>query len=1009
MKCPSCGVWNRAHFTKCFRCGADLTGAHADEPVEINPKDLEDEESLAKAVALQLQQDAAQEEPQTREPAAEAPRETPMAEPPQETPAAEVQQDAPAVEEAPAAEEPAVPQQIFSLYDNGDWDDEDEEDTEAVYGMASAPAQELPEAQEAPDAPVVVRGRAEPKPEAAELEAAEPEDDEPVTVRKAPEQAEGSGQETRKFAPVTSDAPEGATRKFAPVTDEAQASAAQPAAVPAEPEVAPTEPGISHEIIHAIFTNPPASMQPDHIPDFMDEPRPRKLMSRKRLPPAPEQEDEPATVYKPKETKAEPRVDNVEEFKPTARIAAQKADEQGDEFTAFATAKRNLVAEVEQADPFDAAIELPKSEKPEEAPAPQETPEVPQPEPQPAPKPEQPAWVREALLNLGSDDLDQLHAASTRPRRAQQPSPAAPRPRELSVEEEPATRYERAPRAAAPQNGPQVEPQQYAPTGARSGLEAIARYESAKSSSVLRQRNAQETTARRSAPTYNNPDHYEEEIPQSTRRSAARQEVAPRRETFRDAAQEQPDEEPLTRPTRRAPAREPQPVRAQQPAMRQERAAQAPAKGLKVQNLTRVILVGVAALLVLALLITGAVLGIRAIVKIIGERRAAAGEEQQTQQDAQVDPNAPVVTTGTVNGRPGHIITFEGNDDDIIYISNENLANSYNIPIVGSVGTLEIEDSVLIGNRYVTDDVEVTLNPVLHEAGSGKETNLDPVTFTVTPPDAYLEILSPAGGTAETTLSTYQVKVRVETGSVVTIDGDDVSDMIAEEDNNLGSIVYNVSVEPTGDNAIPVTVMKEGCKSVTENIVLTRPAMTVPIELDAATPSSAQTDNVEISGKVEAGVKVTVESPIDGQVQQNDDGSFKFTAKLKNFGDNEVIITATKGEESSSLTHVVTYTPSYNEYVAKAYRMDYDNLVNTAGKSQPFLCKGSVVEVYQEEPYTCLYNVGSEDDPKYIYLQMVEGKPLETGKTYKVYADVHQEGTKDGYPYMIGRFFVEAE
>ena len=73
------------------------------------------------------------------------------------------------------------------------------------------------------------------------------------------------------------------------------------------------------------------------------------------------------------------------------------------------------------------------------------------------------------------------------------------------------------------------------------------------------------------------------------------------------------------------------------------------------------------------------------------------------------------------------------------------------------------------------------------------------------------------------------------------------------------------------------------------------------------------------------------------------------------------------------------------------------------------LCKGSVVEVYLEEPYTCLYNVGSADNPKYIYLQMVEGKPLETGKTYKVYADVHADGTKDGYPYMIGRFFVEAD
>ena len=156
-------------------------------------------------------------------------------------------------------------------------------------------------------------------------------------------------------------------------------------------------------------------------------------------------------------------------------------------------------------------------------------------------------------------------------------------------------------------------------------------------------------------------------------------------------------------------------------------------------------------------------------------------------------------------------------------------------------------------------------------------------------------------------------------------------------------------------------------------------------------------------------MKVTVDSPIDGQVQQNDDGSFKFTAKLKNFGENQVIITASKGDENSSLTHVVTYTPSYNEYVAKAYRMDYDNLVNSAGMSQPFLCRGNVVEVYQQEPYTCLFNVGSADNPKYIYLEMVESKPLETDKTYKVYADVHQDGTKDGYPYMIGRFFVEAE
>ena len=49
-----------------------------------------------------------------------------------------------------------------------------------------------------------------------------------------------------------------------------------------------------------------------------------------------------------------------------------KADEQGDEFTAFATAKRNLVAEVQNTDPFDEAIELPRPAEPEKAePAPE--------------------------------------------------------------------------------------------------------------------------------------------------------------------------------------------------------------------------------------------------------------------------------------------------------------------------------------------------------------------------------------------------------------------------------------------------------------------------------------------------------------------------------------------------------------------------------------------------------------------------------------------------------------
>ncbi len=51
MKCPSCGVWNRSHMKKCFRCGADLPPADESarpirfgEPVLPQPQELPDDE-----------------------------------------------------------------------------------------------------------------------------------------------------------------------------------------------------------------------------------------------------------------------------------------------------------------------------------------------------------------------------------------------------------------------------------------------------------------------------------------------------------------------------------------------------------------------------------------------------------------------------------------------------------------------------------------------------------------------------------------------------------------------------------------------------------------------------------------------------------------------------------------------------------------------------------------------------------------------------------------------------
>ena len=977
MKCPSCGVWNRAHFTKCFRCGAELTDAAKPENALVEPEFI-DEEPVTYA----------------------APKVLPEVQPQPEV-------------------EPEEELEVYSLYDNGDWDDEDEED-ESVFGVNTVPAASVQPAEP------VAEEVAAPAIYDEEFE----EDDEPVTVYQSPAAQPAPvfdempvQEETRKFAPVLPDANDGATRKFDLATDASLPLTAQPAPAPVEPEVAPVEPGISHEIIHAIFTNPPTGIQADTLPEPMDEPRPRKLMSCTRRP-VKEEDDEPVTVHKKYSSdKPEPRVDNVEEFKPTARASAMIADEKGDEYTAFATAERKLVADVTEHDPFDAAFDIPKpasAEEPAEevedtaSPTEEEQPEITAPaveapaqepeiapvivEPVHQPEPEQPEWVKEALFNLGSPNVESLSTARPHTVRTLNNFQLD------ATEEEPATRYERPAKSEKPapefrtleRTAPRAQRTQAAPVTPVAPRTA---------------RHAEQTA-------YNAPVNPIPQRPRTQRTEAPADQAftSPRARAAAPVQQQRPVRPAAPQAPTARPYREPEMPARPQPRPRPQQPASAPVqrsnsaaekKQAPTFNPLLLIPIGIAALLILALLLWGGISLIKGAVGIVKDK-IGIQTEQNVDQLPEEDANAPTVIAGTVNGRPGHIITFKGNNNDIIYISNENLANSYNSPIVGGVGTLELEDSILIGNRFVTEDVEVTLNPVLHEAGSGKETPLAPVTFTVTPPDAYLEIVSPAGGADETTLGTYQVKVRVELGSQVTIAGNVVSDMIATEDNGLGSIVYNVSVEPTGDNNIPIVVQKEGCKSITEYIVLTRPVMTVPIELDAATPSSASSDSIKISGKVEAGVRVKVTSPISGDLHVSGDGSFNFTAKLENFGENDVIIKAEKDGEESILVHTVTYNPSFNDYVAKAWAMDYEALSSYAGDYKPFKCSGEVVEVLAQEPYTCIFNVGSDSNPKHIYLEMVPGKPLSTDMEYHVYADTHADGTKDGYPYMIGRFFIEA-
>lgn len=402
----------------------------------------------------------------------------------------------------------------------------------------------------------------------------------------------------------------------------------------------------------------------------------------------------------------------------------------------------------------------------------------------------------------------------------------------------------------------------------------------------------------------------------------------------------------------------------------------------------------VVALIVLALLIV--------FLVSLFSNGGAASNPQTLPSDTQLDDkNAPIISTGTVNGNPGHIITFKGNDGDMIYISDPINAN---ITIAGGIGLLEIEDSTLIGEQIVNEDIDITLNPVLHDGKTGKDTAMSPITFTVTPPEALLEIITPENGKEQVGISTYQIKIRVALGSTVTINDEDVSDLISDQPDSEGVIVYNVNVKPIGDNVIPIVVKTAGYRITTKYITLYREARNIALELSADTPTISETSTVTIKGTVAVGAKLEVTSPTDGSVTLNADGTFSFKAKLANYGNNTITIVASmNGETDTPYMHVINYMPTPDDYTKAAWRMDYDQL--TYHKGQVFKCVGKIAEVLNEDPYTFTFNVGSESSPKLVVIEMIPKSTYpELGTEYKIYADVIGE-SDDGLPLLTGRYF----
>ena len=311
---------------------------------------------------------------------------------------------------------------------------------------------------------------------------------------------------------------------------------------------------------------------------------------------------------------------------------------------------------------------------------------------------------------------------------------------------------------------------------------------------------------------------------------------------------------------------------------------------------------------------------------------------QQGMQVRQDNETRVELVETTYDGHPAHTLTIYGKENATIYI--KEMQSSY----VVADGKVEITvpdymwydtESSTFATEVQEDTMDVTITPFIRYSQEGEQYALEPLTFTIDVPPSPVYLLNPQTLRAELGVSIFEVRLNVELGSTVIIDGTNVSTLIRD----TGNVSKNVQVLPVGDNVISISVKSKYCRENKMEIVLYREPQDIQLELDAtvlvewnyepiteekynaATNEEKSAMNLPlISGTTEPGTTISVEFPHWGLEQDFTTGDFSFRPMFSALGDNNVVIRASKeGREDSVISHTVYYMPNADIYTRRAW------------------------------------------------------------------------------------------
>ena len=276
-------------------------------------------------------------------------------------------------------------------------------------------------------------------------------------------------------------------------------------------------------------------------------------------------------------------------------------------------------------------------------------------------------------------------------------------------------------------------------------------------------------------------------------------------------------------------------------------------------------------------------------------------------------------------------------------------------------------------------------------------------------PESPITLITPdmTRSTVSTTMAT--IRIMVIPGSRVTVNGTDVSDTV---DKATGEMVYNVMVQPIGDNVFDIAVLSDNCRENVLRVIIYREPQEIPLDLAAGTYGVTDRNTMKVTATTIPGASVEITTPytnldISGL---NTTGKFTFEAVFEHIGDNTVTVMAYyPGKKPSRIDHFVYYVPPADEYTRKAWALDaanYSDLLNTiearSSRQQVYAVSGVVQYIVSDKPQMVVINTGEDGKSQPVLLENRGTVSWEAGQYYRIYADAY--GTYNSMPYLIARY-----